>query len=333
MKNKFLLIFISLLLNLTTVAYAVDQRVIVYDRTSGKNKILADGSASQVLKTDGAGTVSWGTDSGGSGSGTSVIQEGDVSVASTADTLDFGTGFDLTESPANEANVTLDLTEFNAITWGDSSQATNTWTFALSGATDPTMTLANNLVTFNTPVVAGGSNSKLTGSNSIIADFSVTDYLTLSGGKYLTLLSTTTPAQTTNGSISWDSDDYRMTIGDGTNTLSLATKTKTRSFVVGSPATGSDFVFWQTKYGIVITAVSAICSGGTNVVGQLQEYNGTAGSATDVDSADWTITTSEYTDASFTNASIDAGDWVGWKTTSVSATVNFLSVTFEYYEV
>lgn len=333
MKNKFLSIFLSLFLSFNSIAYSADQRVVVYDRTTGKNKILADGTASQVLKTDGAGTVSWGTDSGGAGSGTSVIQESDVTVASTATTLDFGTGFDLTESPANEANVTLDLTEFNAITWGDSSLATYIWTFALSGATDPTITFANNLVTFNTPVVAGGSNSKITGSNSIIADFSVSDYLSLSGGKYLTMLGTTAPAQTANGAFSWDTDDFRLITGDGTNTVSLATKIKTRSFVIGSPATGSDFVFWQPKYGIVITAVSAICSGGTNVVGQLQEYNSTAGSPADVDSADWTITTSEYTDSSFTNATIDAGDWVGWKTTSVSATVNFLSVTFEYYEV
>ena len=49
---------------------------------------------------------------GGGGSTTLVVQEGDVTVVAAADTLDFGAGFDVTESPSGEANITLDLAEY-----------------------------------------------------------------------------------------------------------------------------------------------------------------------------------------------------------------------------
>ena len=53
-----------------------------------------------------------GSGGGGGGSTTLVVQEGDVTVVAAADTLDFGAGFDVTESPSGEANITLDLAEY-----------------------------------------------------------------------------------------------------------------------------------------------------------------------------------------------------------------------------
>jgi len=119
---------------------------------------------------------------------------------------------------------------------------------------------------------------------------------------------------------------------DGSNAVSIAAKTKSKSFVIKSASASDDFIFWQVPSGITITKVSAKCDSGTNIIGQLQEYNGGGASPVDVDTGDWTVTTTEYEDSSFTNAAIDAGDWVGWKTASVSGTVNFFSVTLEYYE-
>jgi hypothetical protein len=48
--------------------------------------------------------------------GSIVVQEADSTVAAAASTLDFGTGFDITESPAGEANIDLDLLEVTAFT-------------------------------------------------------------------------------------------------------------------------------------------------------------------------------------------------------------------------
>jgi hypothetical protein len=54
------------------------------------------------------------------GGGAIAIEESDVQVVAAASVIDFGTGFDVTENPAGEANIALDLTE-------------QVWTFAQGG--------------------------------------------------------------------------------------------------------------------------------------------------------------------------------------------------------
>jgi len=140
------------------------------------------------------------------------------------------------------------------------------------------------------------------------------------------------PTVDATGEMAWETDDNDLHIYDSVRDVVVAGKTKSRSFVIKGITTSDDFVFWETPRAITITKIAAICSGGTNVIGQLQEYSGTATAPVDVDGADWTVTTTEYEDTSFTNPTIDAGDWIGFKTTSVSGTVNFFSLTMEYYE-
>jgi hypothetical protein len=108
--------------------------------------------------------------------------------------------------------------------------------------------------------------------------------------------------------------------------------TLTRAFAIIDPAVAHDLPLWQTKRAITIVAVSAVSTAGTNTIGCLDEYNATGTSVDAAVDGDWTITTSEYTDASFTNAAVDAGDWLGWHTTSVSGEVTSVSITFEYVE-
>lgn len=65
------------------------------------------GDDGQFLRfNNGAGTLSWETPVVGI-----VVQEGDSTVAAAATTVDFGAGFDVTESPSGEANIALDLSE------------------------------------------------------------------------------------------------------------------------------------------------------------------------------------------------------------------------------
>ncbi len=64
-----------------------------------------------VVCTDDAGNDETDCTIAGGGSGVAV-EEADVGVAAAATTIDFGAGFDVTESPANEANIVLDLTEY-----------------------------------------------------------------------------------------------------------------------------------------------------------------------------------------------------------------------------
>lgn len=70
---------------------------------------LVAGSNVTITPNDGADTITIAATGGG---GAMVVQEGDTTVAAAATTLDFGNGFDVTESPANEANIDLDLGEY-----------------------------------------------------------------------------------------------------------------------------------------------------------------------------------------------------------------------------
>lgn len=50
-------------------------------------------------------------DEGAGGGGSLAVKEGGSTVSSAVTTFDFGAGFDVTESPAGEANVSIDMTE------------------------------------------------------------------------------------------------------------------------------------------------------------------------------------------------------------------------------
>jgi len=87
------------------------------------------------------------------GSGVSV-QELDTTIVASLTVLDFGAGFDVSESPADEANVILDFTEFSNLTWGNGS--TFLWTMDVSG-TDPAINFSSNAVNVATGVLSVGS--------------------------------------------------------------------------------------------------------------------------------------------------------------------------------
>tara|TARA_B100001939_G_scaffold343947_1_gene357498 strand:- start:4018 stop:8031 length:4014 start_codon:yes stop_codon:yes gene_type:complete len=70
----------------------------------------SDGSANQVLKTNGAGTVSWADDStggGGGGSMTTVKANGSQVGGADIVTLDFASNFSVAETPDTEINIDL----------------------------------------------------------------------------------------------------------------------------------------------------------------------------------------------------------------------------------
>ena len=70
----------------------------------------ADGSANQILKTDGNGAVSWAADGGGGGGGgsmTTVKANGSQVGGADIVTLDFASNFAVTETPDTEINIDL----------------------------------------------------------------------------------------------------------------------------------------------------------------------------------------------------------------------------------
>lgn len=105
--------------------------------------------------------ATYGVGSPYSGSSTGlIVQEGDVTVINGATTLDFGTGFDVSESPSGEANITFDPSEVSfgqiksSVVTVAASGATETLDASTSAVFDVTMD-QNCVFTFSGAAAAG----------------------------------------------------------------------------------------------------------------------------------------------------------------------------------
>lgn len=109
----------------------------------------------------------------------------------------------------------------------------------------------------------------------------------------------------------------------------LATTLPT-SFVVPAPLDTDDFNLGKAAFGMTIAAVDCIVQGTTSVTGQLQECDATGGSCADLDSDIVCDADGAADDGTLTDPTIAAGNWLRWKTTSVSGSPTFLTVTVRY---
>lgn len=108
--------------------------------------------------------------------------------------------------------------------------------------------------------------------------------------------------------------------------------TFSKSFIITNPTASSDSSIWKVPYGITISAVHLLCRGNV-VVGHLTEQDANGGADAGVDGAtDITgiVDTNVNDDGSLSNPSIDANDYVGWRTTSVTGTPTKAIVMFDY---
>jgi hypothetical protein len=131
-------------------------------------------------------------------------------------------------------------------------------------------------------------------------------------------------------------EDLLVTVDDpsGTPVNKKVTRTnllgtQTKGFVIYLPDSSDDFLVWRSPAAITITNIYGVLLSGTNVVGGFDECdsNGTNCIAVDADiSFDGNL---DADDGTLANPSIDAGDWVRWHTTSVSAP-GYLTVTVYY---
>ena len=107
---------------------------------------------------------------------------------------------------------------------------------------------------------------------------------------------------------------------------------QSKSFVLTNPTSSTDGPIWRVPYKITIAAIHVLCMDGTNIVGQLWEYDSNGLNGSTVDSSDITGTagTNVNDDGDLSNPDIAAGNYLGWKTTSVSGSVTKVIITFEY---
>jgi hypothetical protein len=103
------------------------------------------------------------------------------------------------------------------------------------------------------------------------------------------------------------------------------------SFAIPDPADTDDINILKAPYGMTIIGINCIVQGSTSATGQLQECASDGTSCTDLDSDITCDSDGAADDGSLTDSSIAANAWMRWKTTSVSGTPTFLTVTFRYY--
>ena len=128
------------------------------------------------------------------------------------------------------------------------------------------------------------------------------------------------PAMASGGQFEW------VDMGGGTPPV------YSKSFIITNPTSSADSPIWRTSVAITITAIHVLCIGGTNIIGMLDEFDANGANPVSVDDSDITGTagTNVNDDGTLNNAIIDAGDYIGWHTTSVSGEVTKVIITFEY---
>jgi len=112
---------------------------------------------------------------------------------------------------------------------------------------------------------------------------------------------------------------------------SYAPKTQvfTQTFTIAAATSSSDFLLWRAPCAITITGIYGVAIGGTNVVGSFDECDANGANPVAID-GDMTLTSTNTSNTSLDNASVDAGDYIQWHTTSVSGSNTQTVVSFTY---
>lgn len=243
---------------------------------------------------------------------------------------DFETSFAITDPTTPDKVITFpDATGTVAVT--ASAPAT------LNSTTgDIGITVLKDLVT--TSPLSGGTNDILVGADADIT-------LSIDNISY-TLL-----ADGTDGNlITWDANGAPALVatGDANQVLTsngagaapsfkaaAAGGTQSKSFVITNPTSSADSPLWEPPVAISISAVHLLCKGGV-VVGHLTEQDTNGLNDAGVDGAtDITgiVDTTVNDDGSLSNPTIDAGDWIGWRTTSAATSSTKSIITFDYTNI
>lgn len=130
--------------------------------------------------------------------------------------------------------------------------------------------------------------------------------------------------------ISYDNTTSGIVATDVQAAIDKLVHTLSKSFVITNPTSGKEYALWKCPQALTITAIHAVQVGGTNLIGILTECDADGLNPVAVNSSDITVLATNVDLTSLSNPSIDLGDYIGWKTTSISGAVSKLIVTFDY---
>lgn len=119
--------------------------------------------------------------------------------------------------------------------------------------------------------------------------------------------------------VDWEADDGAGAIAEQ------------KDWAILDPDDDDTFLF-KAQRAITVTDIHCIATGGGSITIDVQKCSATGGSCTTVDAAITCDADGAEDDGAFTNAAIDAGDWVYLDMGAVSGTVNHLAFSIYYTE-
>lgn len=258
----------------------------------------------------------------GAGTGTmTTIKEANSAVGD-ADivTLDFGSGFDLTETPDTEINIALDLSEYSgynntnwdtAYGWGNHASAnyfdidTDTLDDVPDGTTYKLLTATKD--GYIDQDVGSGSSPTLDGTN----------FTGIPAGAYV--------------AASIDGDDINSNIAGRSLTLTGASPdtldadaelyTDWKGITIETPTDADNFFVFEAPIALTITRVTGIVESATSAVLTWQECDSAGDNCSTIEAVTADVDGTIVTSGDIDNASIDAGDIIRLDVGTVTGTV------------
>ena len=317
--------------------------------SSGLSLIRTCGDGELLKWTDSTSSWDCATDAGGAGGGISTLQVDDVTVVSSATTIDLlGTDFDLTNSPTGEGNLSIDYTNSKIVRSDQTQSIGGAWTFV----TAPVISTISNTGTLTLPIstdtlVGRATSDTLTnktiaaGSNTI-SGLSVTNFTSANisqwtnNSNYLTDNQTITLSGDVSGS---GATAISTTIGSGAVSLSKMANLAANSIIgnnTGSAATPVALTATQVKtlLGISTSDISGLGTIATQSASNIYVTGGQisgvtiAGTASGLTISGASNTLSNIGNSSLSNSSVtinSSGILSGGGSLSLGGTLNLLA--------